>query len=73
VTAISDADAVRFLLQAQFHAGDSDIAAIKSRGVANWLNDSYAQTQGQTGVAWLDSWGYNQVKEDQSFFLAAVR
>jgi len=67
-TGIDDTQAARFLLQAQFHAGDSDITSVKSRGYANWLNDRYAQAQGQTGVAWLDTQGYNVVKEDQSFF-----
>jgi len=68
VASIDDAQAVRFLLQAQFHANDTHIAAVKSRGFTNWLNDRYAEVQGQTGVAWLDSQGYNLIKEDQSFF-----
>ena len=67
-TGIDDAHAARFLLQAQFHASDSDITAVKSRGYANWLSDQYAGGQGQTGVAWLDAQGYNAIKSDQSYF-----
>jgi uncharacterized protein (DUF1800 family) len=64
VTSITDTEAVRFLLQAQFHASDADITAVKTRGYANWLNDRYNDVLGQTGVAWLDSRGYNLVKDD---------
>lgn len=69
-TGIDDVSAVRFLLQAQFHASDNDIAAVKSRGYGNWLSDRYNDALGQTGVAWLDSRGYNIVRDDgqHSFF-----
>lgn len=67
-TGIDDTQAARFLLQAQFSASDSDITAVKSQGYANWLNNQFARPQGQTGVAWLDSQGYNAIKSDQSYF-----
>jgi len=65
---VSDAQAARFLLQAQFHASDSDIAAVRSRGYSNWLTDQFALAQGMTGVEWLDAQGYNAIKPDQSYF-----
>lgn len=69
-TGIDDQSAARFLLQAQFHASDTDITAVKTRGYVNWLNDRYNDALGQTGVAWLDSRGYNVVRDDgqHSFF-----
>ncbi len=65
---ISDEQAARFLLQAQFSASDTDIAAVKSQGYAPWLEANYSSAPGQTGVAWLDSRGYDAIKEDQSYF-----
>ncbi|HEX2584590.1 MAG TPA: DUF1800 domain-containing protein [Steroidobacteraceae bacterium] len=65
---VSDAQAARFLLQAQFNASDNDIAAVKSRGYTNWINDQFALPQGTTGVAWLDAQGYNAIKSDLSYF-----
>ncbi len=65
---ISDVQAARFLLQSQFTADDASLEAVQSRGFSNWLNDRYGEAQGQAGVAWLDSQGYNAIKSDQSYF-----
>ncbi|MES1195541.1 MAG: DUF1800 family protein, partial [Steroidobacter sp.] len=63
-TGITDTQAARFLLQAQFNADDASIAAVKSQGYGNWLNTQYSMSAGQTGVAWLDSQGYNIIVDD---------
>jgi uncharacterized protein (DUF1800 family) len=57
----TDAEAIRFLLQAQFSASDADIASLRSGGLLAWLNARYAEPLGQTGVAWLDSRGHNAI------------
>lgn len=57
--AITDAEAARFLLQAQFSASDADIAAVKSQGYAAWLMAQFGVAQSQTGTAWLDEHGHN--------------
>jgi uncharacterized protein (DUF1800 family) len=66
--AANDAEAVRFLLQAQFSAPDADIATLKTSGYLAWLNARYAETAGQTGVAWLDSRGHNSITSEQRYF-----
>ena len=63
-TSITDTEAARFLLQAQFAADDASISAVKSQGFSSWLNAQYSTTAGQTGVAWLDSQGYNIIVDD---------
>ncbi|MFM7533109.1 MAG: DUF1800 family protein, partial [Rubrivivax sp.] len=57
----SDADAVRFLLQAQFSASDAEIAAVRTSGYAAWLQAQTSAPLGQTGTSWLDSRGANAV------------
>jgi len=63
----TDAEAARFLLQAQFSASDAEIASLKSGGLVAWLNARYAEPLGQGGVAWLDSRGYNAVTTDEYY------
>ncbi len=64
----TDAEAVRFALQAQFSASDADISALRSGGYLAWLNARFAEPPGQTGVAWLDSQGYNAVTAEVRYF-----
>ncbi len=66
--AANDTEAARFLLQAQFAVTDADLATLKSDGYVAWLNACYAQAPGQTGVAWLDSQGYNAITSDGRYF-----
>ncbi len=66
--AISDADAARFLLQAQFSASDSDIAAVKAKGYSAWLDAQFAGTPSQTAWAWLDSRGYNIADSSANYY-----
>ena len=49
----SDADAARFLLQAQFSASTSEIASVRSIGYAAWLEQQFVATPGQSGWDWL--------------------
>ena len=49
----SDADAARFLLQAQFSASTNEIASVRSIGYAAWLEQQFAATPGQSGWDWL--------------------
>jgi uncharacterized protein (DUF1800 family) len=66
--ATTDAEAARFLLQAQFSAPDADITSLKTDGYLAWLNARFAEAQGQSGVAWLDSQGHNSITSEQRYF-----
>jgi len=68
VSAISEAEAARFLLRAQFSALDDDIQALRSRGYRAWLDAQFASPRGQSGVAWLDAHGHAEVREDRHYF-----
>jgi uncharacterized protein (DUF1800 family) len=65
---ITDAEAARFLLQAQFAVTDADLTAVKANGYAAWLTTNYNSALGQTGVAWLDSRNHNRITSEQSYF-----
>jgi len=65
---ITDAEAARFLLQAQFSVTDADLTAVKNNGYSAWLTSSYNLAPGQTGVAWLDSRGHNSITQEQRYF-----
>ena len=62
----TDAEAVRFALQAQFSVSDADITALKSAGWLAWLKARYDEPLGQTGVAWLDSRGAQRHHADKA-------
>jgi uncharacterized protein (DUF1800 family) len=64
----TEAEAAHFLLQAQFSAPDNDITAVRNQGFAAWLNAQFAGTQGQRGIAWLDSQSYNAITSDERYF-----
>jgi len=66
--AANDAEAARFLLQAQFSAADADLTTLKNDGYLAWLNARYTEPLGQTGVAWLDSRGHNSITSEQRYF-----
>lgn len=65
---ISDEDAARFLLQAQFSASDADIAALRTLGYATWLERQLAQAAGQTGWDWLNSKGYDDALSSANYY-----
>lgn len=66
--ASTDAEAVRFLLQAQFSAPDAHIASVKNDGYVPWLEAQYNSPLGQTGVAWLNSRNHNAITADEQYF-----
>jgi uncharacterized protein (DUF1800 family) len=63
----TDAEAARFLLQAQFSVSEADIAVLKSGGLLAWLGARYAEPPSQTGVAWLDSRGHNAITTEERY------
>ena len=64
----NDEDAARFLHHAAFGASDSDIAAVRQKGYAGWLDDQLSMPMGQSKWDWLASQGYTQVNDRQYFF-----
>lgn len=64
---VSDAQAARFLQQAQFAATDADIAAVKSLGYAKWLEVQIAQSFG-LGWDWLNAQGYGDVNSPNKYY-----
>jgi uncharacterized protein (DUF1800 family) len=67
-TPATDAEAARFLLQAQFSVTEADIDVLRDGGILAWLNARYAEPPGQTGCAWLDSRGYNAITAEERYF-----
>jgi uncharacterized protein (DUF1800 family) len=65
---ISDEDAARFLLQAQFSASDADIASVRALGYTAWLERQLAQPAGQTGWDWLNSKGYGDALNSANYY-----
>jgi uncharacterized protein (DUF1800 family) len=63
----SDEDAARFLLQAQFSASEADIAAVRSKGYAAWLQEQFAAPASTTGFDWLDARGYATISTTNFF------
>lgn len=57
-SATSDADAARFLQQAQFASTREDIAALRGTSYAAWLQQQLGRPRGQTGWDWLEARGY---------------
>ncbi|MDA8523436.1 DUF1800 domain-containing protein [Acidovorax sp. NCPPB 4044] len=68
---ITEEEAARFLLQAQFSATDEEIAAVRARGHAAWLAEQFAQPVGTTGTEWLARRGYGVANADSRFHNAS--
>lgn len=60
----SEAEAARFLLQAQFSASDADIADVRAKGYLPWLGEQFDAAPTLTGWAWIASKAYNAVDTD---------
>lgn len=60
----SDAEAVRFLLQAQFSASEPEIAAVRSLGYLPWLEQQFNAPRTQTAWEWVESQPYNGTDVD---------
>lgn len=56
----SDAEAARFLLQAQFSASNAEIASVRALGYQGWLSQQFSAAAGVSGTDWLNSRGYNK-------------
>ncbi len=67
-SASNDQDAARLLLQAQFSATGSDIAAVRSQGYANWLQQQVARPQSGSGWDWLEAQGYGDVQNTARYY-----
>jgi uncharacterized protein (DUF1800 family) len=68
-TPSNDADAARFLQQAQFSSTPAEIAALRSTGTyAAWLQSEFAKPQSQSGWDWLNARGYGTVDTNQYCF-----
>jgi uncharacterized protein (DUF1800 family) len=65
---ISDEQAARFLLRAQFSARPVDVGAVRELGYDAWLDRQFAAPRGQKGYAWLDSQGHNAVTANAEYF-----
>ena len=57
----SDAEAARFLLQAQFSASDAEISVVRSQGFVGWLEQQFNAPASLTGWDALMSKGYNDI------------
>jgi len=68
----TDAEAARFLLHAQFSASEAEIAAVKTKGYAAWLDEQLALPNSQSGWDWLVSKGYSVVDANEYFFANGV-
>ena len=67
-SASSDAEAARFLLQAQAYATTADIAGVRSGTFASWLSAQYAKPLGPTGWDWLNAKGYATIDSTTRYF-----
>ncbi len=65
---LTESQAARFLLQAQFSASDAEIASLRAKGTALWLNDQMNAPNSITGWDWLDSMGYNVISNDTRYY-----
>jgi uncharacterized protein (DUF1800 family) len=66
-----DEDAARFLLQAQFSASEAEIAAVRAKGYAAWLDEQLALPNSQSGWDWLVGKGYTTIDTNELFVHSA--
>jgi len=66
--AVSDEEAARFVLHAQFSTSTEDIAAVRAQGYENWLDAQLALPSSQSGWDWLTQKGYATVDTNEFFF-----
>jgi uncharacterized protein (DUF1800 family) len=64
----ADAPYARFLQQAQFDSSLDDIAAVKAKGYAGWLDEQMARPSSQGGWDWLQSRGYGVIDKREFYF-----
>lgn len=68
VPVLTELEATRFLLQAQFSATDAEATALRNAGYDNWLNTQFNTAPSRTGVAFLDSIGHNEITSEGRYF-----
>lgn len=66
--AANDADAARFLQQAQFSSTPAEITELRGMSYAQWLANQFVRYQGITGWNWLEARGYGAVDTHSYFF-----
>lgn len=64
----TDEQAARFLLHAQFSASEAEIATVKDKGYAAWLDEQLALPSSQSGWDWLVSKGFSAIDTNEFFF-----
>ncbi len=64
----SNADASRFLLQAQLSASDAEIVSVRVLGYAGWLGQQLSAPLGPTGWDWLNGRGYAAIDNATRFY-----
>jgi uncharacterized protein (DUF1800 family) len=67
-SAITDADAARFLQQAQFSSRRSGIMALRTTTYADWLQNRFNLKQRGTGWEWLVDHGYSDASHPAKFY-----
>lgn len=60
----NDAEAARFLLQAQFSASDDEIAAVRAKGYLPWLSEQLGAARQPSAWEWVNSKEYADVETD---------
>lgn len=60
----NDAEAARFLLQAQFSASDTEIAAVRAKGYMPWLSEQLGAARQPSAWEWVNSKPYETVNAD---------
>lgn len=65
---LSNEEAARFLLQAQFSAAPDDIGAVKSQGLQSWLAAQLAQPPSTMGFDWLTNRGYAEANAATTYY-----
>jgi uncharacterized protein (DUF1800 family) len=71
-SATNDAQAARFLQQAQFSSIDSEISDVRSGTYKQWLQRQFDAPLGVTGWDWLEQRGYGVNDKNQYFFNLAL-
>ena len=61
---ISETEAARFLLRAQFGTSEAEIAAVRAQGYDAWLGARVAPPRGPAGIDWLDAPGDHAVPKE---------
>ncbi len=64
----SNAEAARFLLQAQFSASEGDFLELTQKGYGAWLLDQFNAPPSMGGIEWLSWRGYDTISNDTRYY-----